>query len=62
MWLHATLTDDLMQLLFFNLGINYGFQASEFAITYDIVLLDGEIWTTHRGVNPGGLFVRRGGV
>lgn len=37
MWLHATLTDDLMQLPFFNLGINYGFQASGFAITYDIV-------------------------
>jgi hypothetical protein len=25
-------------------------------------LSDGEIWTTHGGVNPGGLFVRRGGV
>jgi hypothetical protein len=25
-------------------------------------LLDGEIWTAHVGVNPYGLFVRRGGV
>jgi hypothetical protein len=25
-------------------------------------LSDGEIWTAHGGVNPCGLFVRRGGV
>jgi hypothetical protein len=27
-----------------------------------ILLLDGEIWTAHGGVNPCILFVRRGGV
>jgi hypothetical protein len=26
------------------------------------ILSDGEIWTAHRGVNPYGLVVRRGGV
>jgi hypothetical protein len=25
-------------------------------------LSDGEIWTAHGGVNPCGLFVRRGGL
>jgi hypothetical protein len=25
-------------------------------------LSDGEIWTAHRGVNPSGLVVRRGGI
>jgi hypothetical protein len=26
----------------------------------DVILLDGEIWTAHGGVNPCGLVVRRG--
>jgi hypothetical protein len=28
----------------------------------DVPLSDGEIWTTHGGVNPRGLVVQRGGV
>jgi hypothetical protein len=47
-------------------GVGEGATGVDFKLPHGVDfrmrLSDGEIWTAHEGVNPCGLFVRRGGV